>query len=103
MDRYKIVCTLCRAERVVAIEKTPVGQRIDWLETDENANHPICSARLRFDGRWGFQCRCGNNDLWTEQETRLVSNQVAPTPQEIKTIVNNLATPEQSNFKLVTI
>lgn len=100
MERYKIICNQCKSERVVEIHNTPLGQRIDWLETEEKAHDPICSARLRFDNSWGFQCLCGNNDLWTQQESRVVANKVSPSPQEISQVLKNLK-PEPSSFKMV--
>lgn len=90
MQSYTVICKNCKASRDVQIHKTPVGFRVDWLESDENSNHPICSARHRFDGEWGWQCKCGNNDLWTEQESRVVKNKITPAPAEINAIVENL-------------
>lgn len=101
MERYKIICNECQSDRVIEIHKTPIGQRIDWLETPELSDAPICSARLRFDGQWGFQCRCGNNNLWTTQESRVVVNKVAPRPQEIEEIMKDLEPSLETNFKMV--
>lgn len=100
MKRYKIICHQCQAERVIEIHNTPMGQRIDWLESDETAYAPICSARLRFDGQWGFQCICGNNNLWTTQESRVVANKLSPTPQEINEIVKNLEAVPERGFNM---
>jgi hypothetical protein len=101
MERYKIVCKQCLSERTIEIHNTPLGQRIDWLESEENSHHPICSARLRFDGQWGFQCQCGNDNLWTTQESRVVVNKVSPSPKEISEIVNNLQDQEDNKFEMV--
>lgn len=76
-----------------------MGRRIDWLESPENARHPIVSGRERLDGQWGFQCICGNNDLLTTQEARTFSNPVAPKPQEINDIVKNLK-PDKPKFEM---
>lgn len=77
-----------------------MGKRIDWLENAENANHPIVSGRERLDGNWGFQCKCGNNDLMTIQEARTFSNPASPKPQEINEIVKKLQ-PEKPKFAMV--
>lgn len=87
---YRIICQNCKSERVIKIVTTVAGDQIDWLESPDNANHPIMSARKRLDGQWGFQCSCGNDDLMTQQEKRSISNHQNPKAEEISDIVKNL-------------
>lgn len=82
------------------IHQTAAGERIDWMETPGNANHPIMSGRKRLDNEWGWQCACGNNTLMTKQESAHFTNPAAPTPKEISEIVANLKT-ERNTFKMV--
>lgn len=102
MESYKITCLKCKAERQIRISKTAVGKRIDWLESAENANHPIISGRERLDGQWGFECKCGNNDLLTTQEARSFANPAAPEPKEINDIVKNLK-PDKPRFQMLPL
>lgn len=98
MQRYKITCLDCGAERKVAIHKTPIGERIDWL--DDSTDERIVSARPRLDSTWGFQCVCGNNDLMTAQEKQTIVNPANPRPQEINDIVKNLK-QQKPRFEMV--
>lgn len=98
--KYKITCLKCKATRDIVIQKTAVGNRIDWLESKNNLHHPIVSGRERLDGQWGFQCSCGNNDLMTKQEKDTISNPASPKPEEIDTIVKKLK-PDKPKFYLV--
>lgn len=90
MQTYLITCLNCNAERTVKIHQTAVGDRIDWMETPENANHPIMSGRKRLDDQWGWQCKCSNDSRLTKQEQHTFSNPAAPKPQELNDIVKNL-------------
>jgi len=99
MQTYDVTCLKCEASRRIKVVQSMDGDRVDWLETPENANHPIVSARKRLDDQWGFQCRCGNNDLMTTQEARTFSNPTVPTPQEITQIVKNLK-PDAPAFRM---
>ena len=92
--RYKIVCTMCKGSSTINIDNL---DRIDWAETDR-----VISARKRLDGNWGFQCLCGNNDLETQQERRMIKDLGNPMPQELSDIVNNLST-QKSKFKMVEV
>lgn len=96
--RYLVSCQKCKGNRIVDIQKSKAGEFIDWLE-DRQSNSPIISARPRLDGQWGFQCMCGNNDIMTDQEKRVIVNPTAPKPQEIDQIVANLK-PGKPKFKL---
>lgn len=98
MKRYKITCLDCGAEREIAIHKSPMGDRVDWL--DDNPSEKIISARQRLDSNWGFQCLCGANDIVTDQERQTFSNVAAPKPKEINEIVKNLIVQEPK-FRMV--
>lgn len=99
MQTYVVTCLECGAERRIKVVESIDGPKVDWLESADNANHPIVSARFRLDNQWGFQCVCGNNDLMTTQESRSMINPVRPTPQEIAEIVKNLK-PDKPAFRL---
>ena len=95
-----INCGNCKAQRKIRLISTAAGETIDWLESDDNANHPIVSARKRLDGQWGFQCTCGNNDLLTDQEKRIITNPAQPDIKEIDMVVKNLESqPAKFNLR----
>lgn len=92
---YTITCKDCNQSRNIKIDRL---DRIDWLE--DGKDYSIVSARKRFDGEWGFECTCGNKDIMTEQEKRMISNHAQPQPEELKTIINNLKI-QAPQFELV--
>lgn len=94
---YLVTCSECSAERTVKLAKGPLGTQIDWME--DGADHKIVSFRERLDGQFGWDCLCGNNDLMTDQEHKGISNKMAPKPQEIKEIVDNLVI-QKPKFKV---
>lgn len=100
--RYTVICKKCNGSRLVEIHDTPVGKRVDWLEDKQPKEFTIISCRTRFDNQLGWQCICGNNDLHTKQEQRVIANQASPTPQEINEIMKNIK-PDKTKFELVGV
>lgn len=92
--RYKVICNECHGSRLVELHDTPVGTRVDWLDDKQPEPFTIISMRTRFDNQLGWECICGNNDLHTKQEKRVISNQANPTPQEINAIMKNIKADE---------
>lgn len=102
--RYDVICGNCKAKREVAITTTPVGDIIDWLEDEKSHMQKIVSGRQRLDKEWGWQCLCGNNSLLTKQEDTYITNKANPAPQELDTVIKNLAIPQvvvKNNMKVV--
>lgn len=89
VTRYQIECTKCGGHSQVEIDGL---DRIFWYKVDK-----VISGRRRLDQQWGWQCLCGNNDIMTKQEQRVMSNPAQPTPQEIDQIVKNI-TPDSPKF-----
>lgn len=87
--KYKITCKNCKQSDIVQIEQ---DTHIIW-----GKNTYIISGRKRLDMEWGFQCMCGNNDLLSEQENRVITDKVNPDPQEINQILKNLE-PQKAKF-----
>lgn len=103
MQKYNITCHDCGATRQVGIIDGHMGQIVDWLDNNPDPQIvKIVSARKRFDDQWGWQCICGNDDMWTEQESKFVSNKSNPKPTEIADIMNSL-TPVESKFRMVAV
>ena len=101
--RYLLTCQNCGANRQVGIVKGMTGQIIDWLDNNPDPQKvKIISGRFRFDDEWGWQCICGNDDLWTEQEKSHVENLTNPEPKEITDIMNDLK-PQKPKFRMVNV
>lgn len=104
MKRFRITCLDCGNSRLIAILKGAAGNDvIDWLDNNPNPTvAKIVSGRKRFDDQWGWECICGTNDLWTEQEKKAVSNLQSPEPKEIADVVNNLKV-SKPKFEMVGV
>lgn len=87
--RYKITCKNCKQSDVIQIEN---DTNIIW-----QGNTYIISGRKRLDLQFGWQCLCGNNDLLTDQEERVVTDKTNPDPTEINQIIKNLE-PQAPKF-----
>lgn len=87
LDMYKVFdvkCKSCKGQNRVGIDED--NNSVNWISLD-----PIISARFRFDRNWGWQCRCGANDLLTPEEDRFWQNKsVHPRQQELAEIMKNL-------------
>lgn len=94
VTRYTVTCSQCGGTSRVEIDSQ---DRVYWFDTDK-----VISARKRLDGQWGWQCSCGNNDIMTDQESRVIQNQANPKPEEIDQIVKNLEI-QQPRFRMETI
>lgn len=102
MKLYLITCKKCQSCRKVGIVKG-MNEMIDWLDNNPDPSVvKIISGRKRFDGEWGWECICGNNDMWTAQESKFVKNKVSPEPQEIADVMKNLK-PVPSMFEMVGV
>lgn len=102
MRNFKVTCGKCKKTSEVKIYENESNlypfHRVEYLE-DGN----IISARFRFDDQWGFECKCGENNILSETEKRYWKHTVvAPKPQEMKSIVDNLK-PEKQKFSLETV
>lgn len=87
--KYKITCKNCKQSDILHIEQ---DTNILW-----DKNTYIISGRKRLDMNWGWQCRCGNNDLLTDQEDRVITDKTNPDSQEINDIIRNLE-PQEARF-----
>lgn len=99
MSQYKVYdvkCKSCGNTNRVGIDHS--NNRIDWINAE-----PIVSGRLRFDGEWGWECTCGNNDILTTEENKYWQNKnTQPQPKEMKKILDELK-PHKAKFEMVTV
>lgn len=89
--RYKIICKNCQSDQVIDIDGS---RQINWGNADR-----IISGRYRLDNQWGFQCFCGNNDLMTKQEKKMITNHLQPDPKEVEMVMRN-ARPQKMQFAM---
>lgn len=93
---YDVKCLVCKGQNRVGIDHK--NNRVDWITTE-----PLISTRLRFDGEWGFECLCGNNEILTPEEAKHWENKgTQPKPTEMKKILDNLR-PRKPKFEMVAV
>lgn len=91
VTRYQIKCLKCGGTSRAEVDGL---DRIFWSDVKE-----VISGRKRLDQQWGWQCSCGNNDIMTAQEKRMIADPVQPTPMEIDTIIKNIV-PDKPKFSM---
>lgn len=89
--KYKITCKNCKQSDVLEIVE---DTNILWQN-----NTYIISGRRRLDMQWGWQCFCGNNDILTDQEERMITDKENPDPLEINEVIKNLE-PQETKFAM---
>lgn len=89
---YKVTCKSCKANRKIGIVNSNGREIIDWLDNrPDSQDVSIISGRKRLDSEWGWECVCGNKDIMSDQENRMITNKQSPDPQEIAKVVKNLS------------
>jgi len=92
--KYHVKCLVCQGKSAIEIDDL---DRIYWSDVDK-----VISGRKRLDQQWGWQCRCGNDDIMTEQERQFITNPQTPSPSDIKRVVDDLIIQEPK-FSLETV
>lgn len=101
--KYSVKCLECKSKRQVNIVTSEGRELIDWLDNNPNPEAVrIISGRKRFDGNFGWQCICGNNDIMTKQEQSYITNKQSPSPNDVASLVKNLL-PQKPQFEMRAI
>lgn len=63
---------------------------------------PIISARLRPDGKWGFECQCGNDSRVAPEEKDDLPFLVQGGAHAIAKIAESLRPKNENKFRMET-
>lgn len=88
---YRVKCKVCGQHDDIVIDD---NHNIYWKPVNY-----IISGRYRLDMNFGWQCKCGNNDLVTKQEKRDIRNLQAPDPKDISKVLKAIQT-DKPKFKM---
>lgn len=91
---YKVICKQCGKSEIIPIDK---DNNVYWGRVKS-----IISARYRLDMQWGFQCLCGNNDLLTRQEDKVITDKQNPDVRDIDKVLKTLI-PDKPKFEMELI
>jgi len=97
--KYKVTCLKCKESDVLTIldERYVTAQERE-LQTN------ILAARLRPDGTWGFECRCGNdNRLAAKEAGRIDELVIHATGGQMDKIKSQLLTPDNKQFTMEAV
>lgn len=94
--RYKVTCLECNESDVLAIDDVNhvVG------DTDKKLITNFLSYRWRPDVKWGFLCKCGNDNRLAPMESNDFDKLVDGDPESVKKIAASLLIPDEKQFEV---
>lgn len=96
MERYQITCLKCKQSDNILIS----GQGVLY---EKGANTPLLAARLRGDGKYGFQCTCGADSRLCIEEADDFNKLVYGSPMGIDVLKAQLLKRTKEPFRMVRI
>lgn len=94
--RYKVTCLECNKSDIITIDESQ--QRV--VDYDGKFDTPFNAFRWRPDLKWGFECKCGNNNQLAPQEKDDMSKLVQGDPISLKRIAESLLIPDDKQFEM---
>lgn len=96
MKRYKVTCLDCGESDILNIDDANhfVGDSEKKLLTN------FLSYRWRPDLRWGYLCRCGNDNRLAPQEEPDFDKLVDGDPITVQRIADSLKIPDEKQFEM---
>lgn len=100
-DIIKVTCLECGEDDTI----TCVHDGVNHVVSDyaKKLNTPFNSFRWRPDQKWGFYCKCGNDNRLAPEEAGNFDNLVKGDEVSLKKITESLLIPDEKQFKLETI
>jgi hypothetical protein len=96
MKRYKVTCLDCGESDILNIDDQNhfVGDSEKKLLTN------LLSYRWRPDLRWGYLCKCGNDNRLAPQEADDFDKLVDGDPITVQKIAASLLIPDEKQFEM---
>lgn len=86
MKQYKVTCLECDESDVITVDE--LNHRV--TDYKGKFNTPFLAFRWRPDSKWGFSCKCGNNNQLANNEADEFDNLVKGDPLSVKRIAESL-------------
>lgn len=96
MERYKVTCLKCKGEDYLSI--FPDGRTV----MEKMMQTPFWAVRKRKDGKYGFECSCGNDTRLCKEEAPELEKLVYGTPMGIEKVRQALAKRTKETFRMET-
>lgn len=94
--RYKVTCLQCKESDILQID----DQNHVVGETEKKLLTNFLSFRWRPDQRWGFLCKCSNDNRLAPMEANDFDKIVAGDPISVDRIAQSLLIPDEKQFNL---
>lgn len=100
-DRFRVTCLECEEEEVVTFLFDGIDHKV--IDYKKKMNTPFRSFRWRPDLKWGFYCKCGNDNRLAPQEADDFDNLVKGDEMSLKRITESLLIPDEQQFRVEMI
>lgn len=96
MQKFKVTCLECGESDVLTIDD--INHQVFDYQKKIKTN--FLSFRWRGDLKWGFFCKCGNDNRLATSESEEFDNLVAGDPISVKKIAASLLIPDDKQFEM---
>lgn len=94
MKKLKVTCLKCNQSDVHSFE----GQTL--VCSDKVIRTPLLGVRFRADGKFGYRCVCGNNNLFCKQEEKDLEKFVPDNHINWQVIKESFGFADDEQFKV---
>lgn len=97
MQQYRVTCLGCKKSDTVMITQQ------NAVIFEGGVNTHLLSARMRADGKWGFECLCGADTRLCREEIPDFDKLVYGSAMKIIELKNMLSRPQREQFRMESI
>lgn len=97
--KYKVTCLGCGQSDIITIEEA----NHVILDFAKQLATNLLSGRWRKDLKWGWECRCGNDNRLCLEEKTQFEQLVQGSASAIERIARSLQIPDEKQFRMTQI
>lgn len=102
IQRFQVTCLNCGESDLLTIDDNMHGTgQHAVVDYDKKMKTPFQSFRWRPDMRWGFFCKCNNDNRLAPQERDDFDKLVDGDPVSLERIAKSLDIPDEKQFSMV--
>lgn len=96
--KFEITCLSCGESDVITIQS--IGGQHNVIKYNRDMDTNLYSCRFRGDLKWGFECKCGNDNRLCNAEANDFSKLVKGDEMSLKRIAESLLIPDEKQFEM---
>lgn len=100
-EKFKVTCLECGEHDTITCLSDGVSHTV--MDYEKKLNTPFNSFRWRPDHKWGFYCKCGNDNRLAPEEADNFGNLVKGDEMSLKRITESLLIPDDKQFRLEVV